>query len=356
MDALENEIRSSYRLLAKAWQPENFQDDPKSKDAVDAKLKDINTAFEFLTLTSTDRAHAQRPVYLSSNMGAVLTLPNAISDAQAALGSNAAPAPSTTSTTPSAPVAIPTAATPQGGWQEFKARYQKVMSIWKKIYSVYRKVRLLATIAAVLFVLITGGSLWTALRPGHSAIGQTPSERRRVFLEELAQELKKLDPRSSTPEADAPAQFASHAGIKSQNQRAASHQVPSETIKLKPYITVGSTRDEVLALRGTPTSSTPDKLVYGNSELYLKDNAVAGWRIDPVTSPIRVKLWPQSPVDPDTKYFSVDSSKDEVLIAQGTPTEFSVDTFKYGNSIVYFRNNKVMSWKQDPASIQLHIR
>jgi hypothetical protein len=137
----------------------------------------------------------------------------------------------------------------------------------------------------------------------------------------------------------------------------ASHPDPVSTAppKILSYITVGSTRDEVLTQQGTPTASSDDKLVYGKSELYLKNGSVVGWRIDPAF-PIRVKLWPSTAVDPSLASYSVGSSKDEVLTVQGTPTAFTADRFEYGKSVVIFRNNKVVSWKEDPDSTPLWAR
>jgi hypothetical protein len=126
-------------------------------------------------------------------------------------------------------------------------------------------------------------------------------------------------------------------------------------LKLYSYITVGSTRDEVLDQVGTPTLSTESKFVYGRSELYFKDNSVIGWRIDP-GSPIRVKLWPESSVDTSLDSFTVGSTRDVVLVVQGTPTAFSEDRFEYGGSQVYFNNNRVTHWRNDPASIPLRAR
>jgi hypothetical protein len=60
MEGLEYDIRSAYRLLVKVWHPDHFQDDPKLKEAAETKLKDIHAAFDYLTMTSTDRGHAQR--------------------------------------------------------------------------------------------------------------------------------------------------------------------------------------------------------------------------------------------------------------------------------------------------------
>jgi hypothetical protein len=112
----------------------------------------------------------------------------------------------------------------------------------------------------------------------------------------------------------------------------------------------------VIALQGTPTETSDDKLVYGKSELYLKDGAVVGWRIDPNAATMRVELWPTSPVDTEPGYFAVGSTRDFVLAVQGTPTAFSQDKFEYGGSVVYFQNNRVASWKNDPASIPLRVR
>lgn len=104
-----------------------------------------------------------------------------------------------------------------------------------------------------------------------------------------------------------------------------------------------------------PTAASENKFVYGRSELYFKNNRVIGWRIDP-SSPIRVKLWPETAVGTNLDYFTVGSSKDEVLMVQGTPTAFSEDKFEYGGSEVEFQNNRVVNWHNDPASIQLQTK
>jgi hypothetical protein len=126
------------------------------------------------------------------------------------------------------------------------------------------------------------------------------------------------------------------------------------THALLPLITVGLTREEVLATAGAPASASQDKLVYPGAELYMKNGTVVGWKVDPGASSLRVKLWPDAPVDPDLDAFTVGSSKNEVLVVQGTPTSFSEITFGYGRSEVYFQHNRVVSWKEDPTSIRLH--
>jgi hypothetical protein len=348
MEALENEIRSAYRLLSKAWQPESFEDDPNLKEAAETKLKDVQTAFDFLTLTSTDRAHAQRPVYLSSRMASALPLPGAVPAARVAHAGSVAPPPAPISIAAASPAA-PDEAPPPRPWPMIK---------------------LLLLITVVALVILRVGYVWYVLKaqtaPGGpvatvngSFQGSAPQLPEEKILDAVELAWKRLAPQNFAPAAGPQTGQPMPSNAKSrqpQTAHTAAHPAQPATIKLKPYVTVGSTRDEVLAQQGTPTASSEDKLVYGTSELYLKDGRVVGWCIDPFSSPIRVKLWPQSPVDSDLEFFTVNSTKDEVLVVQGTPTEFSEDTFKYGDSVVFFSRNRVVNWKNDPGSVPLRAR
>jgi hypothetical protein len=129
----------------------------------------------------------------------------------------------------------------------------------------------------------------------------------------------------------------------------------AEPVRLTPYITTGLTQEEVRAIQGAPTSASDGKLVYGGSELYFTGGKLTGWKIDPASAHIRVKLWPDAPVDPDLTFFAVGSSKSAVLVVQGTPTFLSENQFGYGGSIVYFRDERVVSWKNDLATVPLRI-
>lgn len=54
-------------------------------------------------------------------------------------------------------------------------------------------------------------------------------------------------------------------------------------------------------------------------------------------------------------YFTIGSTKDEVLAAQGTPDSFGEDYFRYGYSTVYFKNGRVTSW-ENSALKELKVR
>ena len=333
-DATETEIRNAYRILVKVWQPDRLQDDPELKEEAENKLKDINTAFESLIATSTELIERQRSVYTTSRAASTETIPDAVAaPRKASLGYTTL-------------VVLPNRTPPPlpGLWQKTKP-----------LFAFWRRFRLIFGIAALAFLILTGRSIWTVFK-AHDAARQAaqPAPQAAQPAPQNAESSQAEKTRAAyrltlPPPRNLDSRQPEKTGAATQKAPAAPHHV------LLPYLTVGSTRDEALTQEGTPTASSEDKLVYGKSELYLKDGAVVGWRIDP-SSPIRVKLWPGSPVDPGLSFFSYGSSKDSVLLVQGTPTAFTEDKFEYGGSVVYFRNNRVYSWRNDPASIPLRAR
>jgi hypothetical protein len=342
--ATENEIRKSYRLLVKVWHPDRFQGDEKLSEAAEAKLKEINSAFEFLTSTSTERG----PWRPSSRADEDET--DDRSQAQSAAGEPA-------STQPSAGAAT---AVDQPAPRP---------RLWPAIRFTLKAVAALFVLLLVRYLWIafdapdpTGGDVARVYDKGKDNLLKGTEGPRKRFIDAVERDLQRFVPGGSTnapfetsltPQtAPPPSQQTEPA---SGQKTATSHPDRASIVpaKILPYITVGSTRDEVLAQQGTPTASSDDKLVYGKSELYLKNGSVMGWRIDPVASPIRVKLWPTTAVDPSLAAYKVGSSKDEVLTVQGTPTAFTDDRFEYGKSVVIFRNNKVVSWKEAPDSTPL---
>jgi len=123
----------------------------------------------------------------------------------------------------------------------------------------------------------------------------------------------------------------------------------------QPYVTSGLTPMEVLAILGKPTSSSGEKMFYKDSEIDFRNGQVVGWKVDGRSAPIRVKLWPTAAPAPGLTQFAVGSSKSDVIALQGTPTLFSDNKFGYGGSVVFFQNDRVVSWKQDPNSVHLRV-
>ena len=111
------------------------------------------------------------------------------------------------------------------------------------------------------------------------------------------------------------------------------------------YFTVGSTKDEVLAVQGTPDSFTDTRWEYGSfSWVRFRSGLVTDWNNTDYDK-LKARLEPSGPVSPSLGYFTVGSTKDEVLAVQGTPDSFTDTRWEYGSfSWVRFRSGLVTDW------------
>ncbi|HUB52026.1 MAG TPA: DnaJ domain-containing protein [Terracidiphilus sp.] len=330
--ATDSQIRSAYHVLVKVWHPDRFQQDDALKAQAEEKLKGVNAAFRYLTSAAARREEAERreqrrPPEESSGSAATAD--------------------------PVAPGAYPRV-------ESFtRVALMKALSLPRFVWR-FALVGVLALIGWVLFMPIdralsseplTAGpyrqyksQVWQGL----VGVGVTISDTAGRFLHGAA-------PRDSLPTASAAQQQKMEPQQPAPQQAAVKRPLyPIETgvAGALPYVTAGLTEAEVIAVQGEPTSATDSQMNYGHSELYFSNDKLVGWKIDP-DSPIRIKLWPDVPVDPDRDTFWVGSSKSEVIAVQGTPTLWSDDTFGYGRSEVYFRNGRVVNWKNDPDTIPL---
>jgi DnaJ domain len=341
-DATLEEIKAAYYILVKVWHPDRFQTDKTLKEAADSKLKDVNASFEFLRSQFSKNSRGKPPGNTQRD------------------------------TTHEAPRTKP--ATGPNPGSNTKSTLDMGLA-WRSFAWVIPARRIFFRLIVLAFVFLLARYVWIAFdfggspddnvakvyRYGKEQVLNGLEEPKRRFVEAIEQDLRRLNPLQTSPTPVAVSQNPETPPA----QGVPSLQKPHEktispermrsqtsTRKISPYITLGSTKAEVVDQLGDPTASSEKSLVYGRSELFLKDLCVIGWRVDP-TSPIRVKLWPESPVDPGLDHFDVGSSKDVVLVVQGTPTAFSPDKFEYGGSEVFFKDNRVVGWKSDPTSIKL---
>jgi DnaJ domain len=159
-----------------------------------------------------------------------------------------------------------------------------------------------------------------------------------------------LAPRRMEPVAAKPRQVVS---LTTQKQEppsiAAKGMRPAVSVSKPATFTVGSSKSEVLAVQGMPTSASAHLWEYRGSRVYFRNDRVTHWETWP-RSPLKVELRPSVPVDTSRNYFTVGSTKDEVLAIQGTPTAFTDRVWEYGLSRVYFRNGRVTRWEMWPRS------
>ncbi len=117
------------------------------------------------------------------------------------------------------------------------------------------------------------------------------------------------------------------------------------------HFTAGSTKDMVLAIEGTPMRISGNRWSYGFSYVDFVKGRVSGWYSSSL-DPLRVKMTASK--DTGAKSFTLGSSKDEVLAAQGTPTRLSEERWSYGYSYVDFEKNRVVRWynsERDPLFV-----
>ena len=57
-----------------------------------------------------------------------------------------------------------------------------------------------------------------------------------------------------------------------------------------------------------------------------------------------------------TGYFTVGSTKDEVIAVQGTPDSFTDTEFRYGSSSVTFKNGRVSEWDNGYPKLKVTMK
>jgi len=329
--ATADQIKEAHRTLVKVWHPDRFEGDPKLKEAAGARLKAINAAYVFLTSKAGEPAARPRP----SNS------PSSSSNMSARPRRRAARGPSFAFRMPSTKL-LGFAVLGCGlliGMLFVKAvdSYLAAQPVTGRLYSEVRD-GVLANFHAA------AKGLWS--QTGQSLQSLLPQKSASVSPTVVQNE------NGTGPEPVASAASVNYSQTLHRREIGNAH---AERVRLTPYITTGLTEDEVKAILGAPTGASEDRLTYGASELDFAHGKLSGWKIDPVLAPIRVKLWPDAAVDPDLTSFAVGSSKSAVLAVQGTPTYLSENQFGYGGSTVYFQNNRVVSWKNDPSSVPLRV-
>jgi hypothetical protein len=143
------------------------------------------------------------------------------------------------------------------------------------------------------------------------------------------------------PSKEAPARKKTTANLETpptSREEGEEHSVPRGLSR--NHFTVGSTKNEVLAIQGTPDRFTERSLHYGTSDVLFRDGRVVSWYNG--YPKLKIRMLPTSSTD--KSYFTVGSTKDEILAIQGTPDRFTDSSFHYGTSDVFFQDGRVVSW------------
>lgn len=106
------------------------------------------------------------------------------------------------------------------------------------------------------------------------------------------------------------------------------------------FFSLGSTQDEVLLVQGAPTRVDGGRWYFGFSQVRFKDGRVEDF--DNYFGNLRVRMLPSTDSPgAQTEYFTIGSTRDQVLAVQGTPTKVQGGLWFYHFSNIQFREGKV---------------
>lgn len=119
--------------------------------------------------------------------------------------------------------------------------------------------------------------------------------------------------------------------------------LPSRGVTSPPpaHFSVGSSTDEVLAVQGTPTRMDGNRWTYGFSEVRFKEGKVEEYDNFFGNLKVRLEVEPGEAPGASRGFFTVGSSRDEVIAVQGTPTSIRGNLWYYDMSSVLFKKGKV---------------
>ncbi|NJO40734.1 MAG: hypothetical protein HC769_06540 [Cyanobacteria bacterium CRU_2_1] len=148
------------------------------------------------------------------------------------------------------------------------------------------------------------------------------------------------------------------------NLKVAPEDVPTTSPSGSPYVwTLGSTREEVFRVQGTPDrissyeSLNRETLYYGNSTIELTDDRVTGYSNLGNSLRVSVEAAASGATSP---FWTIGSQREDVFRIQGTPEQISLDdslcreVLRYGNSSVELKNGLVTGY--DNLGNNLRVR
>ncbi|MFK7951093.1 MAG: J domain-containing protein [Saprospiraceae bacterium] len=123
------------------------------------------------------------------------------------------------------------------------------------------------------------------------------------------------------------------------------------------YFTIGSSRSDVIDLQGTPTRirkyGSTETLSYGLSSVEIKNGVVAEYN----NFDKNLKIQVNSNTKSSLNYFTIGSSRSDVIDLQGTPTKIrkygSTETLSYGLSSVEIENGIVVEYNNFDKNLKV---
>jgi len=131
------------------------------------------------------------------------------------------------------------------------------------------------------------------------------------------------------------------------------------------YFTTGSTKNEVLKVQGEPTSISKyegmneEVWTYDFSRITFKSGRVSEY--NDISKILRVQMKSSSSISSNANYFTIGSSKDEVLQVQGEPTSISKyegmneEVWTYDFSRITFKSGRVSEYNDISKILKVRL-
>ena len=337
--ATQKEIKQAYLDLAKVWHPDRFPNDPRLQQKAQEKLKEINEAYSHLKeirngIHSRPRQPESEPRYTQPRYESARSRP---SQTQA---SQKSPSP-----------------------QHHKYDLFKSATFW-----------ILAGVCIIILWSIidnSTGSSGPQLKQSEYKQPSSPPQKpqNNISIKDLIQPKQNSLPQKAKTESIKLGSASTSGGqkktflkdkISSQPAREVTENPPkTKTQQIERLFSIGSSQEEVLAIQGPPDKTLGLAWYYRDStvtiyngkvdsfvnkgELKVKDESIETPKIAPLSKNL-------------IAYFTVGSTKDEVLAVQGTPSQFDENRWWYGLSWVDFNGGRVARWSSsvlDPLKVRM---
>lgn len=319
-DASPAEVKKAYRELVKRWHPDRFHSQsPLERRKADEKIKEITGAYHRISKEWAGRKKAQA------------------GEAQpegTARPSRGEPSASQTA-------APKQEAHPGNRFHSFFRSLGHRLTGSLRAKPLKRKFAAAGAFAAVFVVLLGVTTLLTRL----------PFR----FWEDSGTAIPERDAQlSRKPPWDAPGDKTPPEAPPSSAEEEA-EEAPAPPIEPSPppiqaespdssFFTLGSTPADVLRIQGPPARVHGQVWTYGLSEVQFKDGRLA--RYNNFDGSLKIRLLPRpAPDRSETGYFTVGSSENDVLLAQGTPTRVDAGKWHYGFSEIQFKEGRVQGYQ-----------
>ncbi len=139
-------------------------------------------------------------------------------------------------------------------------------------------------------------------------------------------------------------------------KREALGESPSYVLGMPETFTLGSSEKDVLRVQGPPDKAFGSRWSYGLSEVRFQDGRVVGY--DNFDGRLRVTISPaggSTGTGSSADFFTLGSTKDEVLRVQGVPTGVRGSLWHYGFSSVRFSEDRVAAYDNSFGNLKVRL-